>query len=180
MKRFWDRGYCATSMDDLVRETGVSRQGVYSAFKGKRALFSACLDAYREAVVTPAFAPVEAPGAGLDAVAAYFEAQIARAEAARLPGPGCLFANTGTELGAHDEDARARVRAHEARLRAGFRNALSGAGGLAAEAELDDLAALLATFAQGLWSSSRVATDAAPLRRSAAHVLRVVRERIEA
>ena len=123
---FWTRGYYATSVDDLVRATGVSRHGLYSEFRDKRGLFVAAVETYVETVVSPAFARVEAEGAKLADIRAYFDTQISLAVERGLPGPGCLVANTMTESGPHDEVFGALVRRHLDRLNSGFRNALQG------------------------------------------------------
>ncbi len=181
MRQFWDHGFTATSMDQLVGVTGVSRHGIYSAFGGKRDLFLACLEAYQQAVVTPAFAVVEEEGTGLSAIAGYFETQIAKAEALGLPGPGCLVANTMTELGPHDRDVLDRVNRHNQRLYAGFKKALTAADENEpplSESVLNDLASLLVTSAQGLWSLSRSVDQAGPLRRIVATLLDLLKARL--
>jgi len=43
-KLFWERGYSATSMQDLAAATGVQRGSLYNAYGGKEALF---VNAYR-------------------------------------------------------------------------------------------------------------------------------------
>ena len=73
LNTFWKTGFHVVSMGDLVRETGVSRAGIYSDFGGKEDLFHACLDRYQDTVVTPAFAPVEAEGAGIEGIQKYFD-----------------------------------------------------------------------------------------------------------
>jgi TetR/AcrR family transcriptional regulator, transcriptional repressor for nem operon len=179
--RFWNHGYGATSIDDLVRETGTSRHALYQAFGGKRELFLACLDAYSEIEVTPAFARLEREGAKLRDIADFFEHQIAHLEAEGLPGSGCLFANTMTEVAPHDADISARVRVHNDRLAAGFRKALrnSIAEGQAASPHLlAELSTFLAISAQGLWSASRSIADASILRRYAATLLQFVQHRL--
>ena len=183
MQRFWKHGYGATSVDDLVRETGTSRHALYQAFGGKRALFIACLDAYPAVAVTPAFARVEREGADLRDIADFFEHQIARTEAAGLPGWGCLFANTMTEAAPHDAAIAARVRAHNERLAAGFRKALRNSapkGQRPSPRLLDELSTMLAIATQGLWSASRTIADAAVLRRYAATLLELVQYRLAA
>jgi TetR/AcrR family transcriptional repressor of nem operon len=183
MLRFWKHGYGATSVDDLVRETGTSRHALYQAFGGKRALFLACLDAYPAVSVRPAFARVEREGADLKDIADFFEHQIARAEARGLPGQGCLFANTMTEVAPHDAAVAARVQAHNARLAAGFRRALGNsvpAGRRVPPRLLDELSGFLAISAQGLWSASRTIDDVAVLRRYAATLLQLVQHRLAA
>lgn len=183
MRQFWINGFHATSMEDLVRATKVGRGGIYSDFGGKRELFVACLEHYQDAVVTPAFAQVEAEGAGLDAIAGYFEHQLAKADESSLPGPGCLVANTMTEVGPHDAEVLALVRAHTARLRAGFLKALANENastGALSDAELDELAEYLATSAQGFWAFSRSVTELASLRRFVRTLIGLVRARLRA
>lgn len=36
---FWDKGYAATSMDDLLRVSGLGKGSLYGAFGDKRSLF---------------------------------------------------------------------------------------------------------------------------------------------
>src|ERR1700730_4834453 len=97
MERFWAHGYYATSIEQLVEATGVSRHGLYAEFGDKRGLFLAAMKVYIDEVVTPAFAPVESPGAGVGTIREYFAFQISLATKKGLPGPGCLFANTMVE-----------------------------------------------------------------------------------
>ncbi len=177
--QFWSHGFHATSMDDLVRATSVSRHGIYADFGGKRALFLACFDRYRDLVVSPAFCVVEQDGADLTAVERFFEVQIRRAEAAGLPGPGCFVANSATEIAPGDADVRAKVIEHNARLQRGFESALRNSA-LAAlpEPGLKDLARTMVIFANGLWSMSRVSPDADDLRRSVKRFLKAVKEHL--
>ena len=154
MDLFWWNGYRGTSMGDLVAATGVSRQGIYGDFDGKRALFLACLDHYRDSVVTPAFAVVEQRDATVESIEDYFATQIRRAKQAGLPGPGCLFANTMTELGAADEEIADRVCRHNERLKKGFQKILERS--VHSDRDPAHLAAVMVIFTQGLWSASRV------------------------
>ena len=45
---FASKGYSDTSMDDIVKATGVSRYGIYGTFGNKRELFEQALDRYAE------------------------------------------------------------------------------------------------------------------------------------
>jgi TetR/AcrR family transcriptional regulator, transcriptional repressor for nem operon len=183
MVRFWHHGYEATSMDDLVQSTGASRHGLYAEFSGKQDLFAACLDAYDALIVSPAFSAVEDPGATLQTVGEYFEFQITRAETSENPPPGCLIANTMTELAPHDADVAEKVMRHNLRLRQGFLNALGNSvsdwqSPLQAEA-LNDLAMVMAIFTNGLWSMSRSIRDPRLLRRAVQEFLRCIEGRTE-
>ena len=178
MRCFWAHGYHASSVERLVQATGSTRQTLYAGYGGKKGLFLACLHSYQDRVVTPAFAQVEQAGAGLRQIADFFEFQIARGAAHGLPGPGCLVANTMTELGPHDADALAAVDAHHQRLTRGFRRALRTAAPHLDGAALNELATLLTVGAQGLWSWSRSVRSPAPLRRQARTLLDLVERRI--
>ena len=165
MHHFWRHGFTSTSMADLVRVSQVSRAALYANFKNKDTLFLACLDKYREQVVTPAFNDVEKEGANLESISNYFVFQIKAAEAITLPGPGCLFANSMTEIGPHNKSVQTYINAHNQRLSAGFLNALSNITNstIKNHSDLKALAEFLATSAQGLWSYSRSVSTAKPL-----------------
>ena len=171
MRHFWAYGYHGSSIRDLVAATGASRYGLYGDFEDKETLFEAALATYRDEVVSAAFDQVEAEGANLASIAAYFEQQIRLAEIGGLPGPGCFLANTMVGVGPHDARFQAAVEAHLVRLTAGFRHALGNASDCLASADLDELAEFLTISAQGLWSFSRTVKSAAPLRRYVAQLM---------
>jgi TetR/AcrR family transcriptional regulator, transcriptional repressor for nem operon len=178
--QFWKHGYHATSMEDLVAATGVSRHGLYADFSDKRGLFVAAFAAYVDTVVTPAFAPVEAPGAGFAQIRGFFETQIALAESAGLPGPGCLVSNTMVEAGPHDEQFDRLVKTHLARITAGFRAALAHESRQLRDPpklNLDSLAFRLTVSAQGLWSISRTLAHASVLRTFARELINDIQEK---
>ena len=183
MRQFWRHGYQSTSIDDLVRVTGVNRHGIYSDMGGKGGLFVACLDAYVQSVVTPAFARVEKPGATLDEVAQFFEYQIGLGESAGLPGIGCLMANTMTEVAPHNAAIFSLVDQHNTRLRRGFSGAIRNTARASSRTlnpkQREDLALVLVVFANGLWSMSRTVSDAVVLRKAVNETLELVRARID-
>jgi TetR/AcrR family transcriptional regulator, transcriptional repressor for nem operon len=178
MRLFWMRGYGACSMDEIVTTTGVSRYGIYESVGGKRDLFLRGFAAYARDIVAPAAALLEERGADVEAIAAYFEMQIALAERAGLPGPGCFVANAMTETAPHDREVRLKVEAHNARLKAGFRNALKGSSPRLRPAHADALAEFLVTTAQGLWSMSRIVDSGAPLRAHVTTLMTLLKARI--
>jgi TetR/AcrR family transcriptional repressor of nem operon len=103
MEAFWRRGYEATSMQDLVNETGVNRASLYATYGDKRALFLAALKAYDEKVrcrltreLADRFEPVEA----IRRLFAAFGGQLDQAGG----NWGCLLTNTALELAAHDQE----------------------------------------------------------------------------
>lgn len=169
LQQFWSKGYYATSIDDLVTATKVSKHGIYADFGGKQKLFLACFDSYQDQIVTPAFGIVEAHNADLKAVASYFDYQIARAVEVGLPGPGCFVANSATEVAPHDKEVAQCVMAHNDRLHQGFLNALGRAG-----PDQHEIATMMVVFTNGLWSMSRAVSDPEPLRQSVRTFLQLI------
>lgn len=176
LQHFWVHGYNASSMDDLVKATGVSRHGIYSSFGGKKALFLACFERYQMSVVTPAFEVVEKTDASLDDVARYFDIQITRGEEAGLPGPGCFVANAATEVAPSDADVMAEVTRHNRRLLDGFTTALNKSRPDLSEATCAQLAQVMVVFTNGLWTMSRNVTEAEVLRAAVSHFLSLLSE----
>lgn len=171
---FWQGGYHATSMDDLVRVTGVSRHGIYKEFGGKKDMFLSSFELYQKLVVSPALEQVEQKDATLEDVAAYFERQISLAEENGLPGPGCLVANSATEVAPHDADVAHKVDAHNTRLRRGFASAIRNSADGISPRRSRQLAETMLVFATGLWAMSRVTSDARDLRRAVTTFLDMV------
>jgi len=178
MHHFWRHGFAATSMDDLVKSTGVSRHGIYSDIGGKYALHLEALSAYQEAVVSPAFDQVEKQGAGLNELANYFETQISLAEKTGLPGPGCFIANSATETAPHDDKIELHVRHHNLRLKRGFQNIILNSAPEMPIEEQEGLAEFLVISTQGLWSLSRTVHSAEYLRKQVNTLLKLLKVRL--
>ncbi|WP_422048343.1 TetR/AcrR family transcriptional regulator [Shimia sp.] len=171
MMAFWKGGYRAVSVGDLVRETGVSRGSLYSDYSGKEALFSAVLDHYQTHVVTPLFGAVEAPDAGLEAIASYLSAAIAQEGRANDGVTGCLVCSTWGQISTEEADIKAKLLAHADRLTAGFTAALTRentkAGNPLSTEELEALGHYTMTAVQGLWSYARLAPRRDQLQKAA-------------
>ncbi len=178
---FWEGGYFATSMDDLVRVTGVNRHSIYKEFGGKRQLFLASFNHYSATIVTPAFSRVEEADANLNAVSDYFEQQITLAEATGLPGPGCFIANSMTEVAPQDPEVQKIVDTHNGRLKQGFVGALRNSVNSTeskSDAEIEQLAQIMLVFTNGLWSLSRRVSNGQELRDAANNFLTLIRRNL--
>jgi TetR/AcrR family transcriptional repressor of nem operon len=179
---FWTRGYHATSIDDLVKATGVARSGIYAEFGGKDEAFASCLAHYREAVADPAIAILTSHDGGMAAIRAYFAYFIEQHRQHGLPGPGCFLANSVTEVAPHSHAALETACAHRRDLQHGFKAALRRAacdlGSAAGPDDLDSLASFLAVASQGLWSHARAMDDLAELEQFAAEALALVHARL--
>lgn len=151
MLLFWQQGYLDTSIDDLVRVTGVSRYGFYSAFGDKQALFLKAMNHYAGTVINTLLGPLETTAAALPEIHGYFHALLADSETSPKPA-GCLIGNTAMELVHIDAAIAARVDDHFCRMRAAFLNALQNAvqqGEIAADSDVTAYADYLVGIAVG-------------------------------
>lgn len=119
MLAFWSRGYEATSMQDLVDQTGINRGSLYATFGDKHALFLAALRLYDEKMRRKLLADLEAHYAPREAIGRVFQAFLGQASE-RGGNRGCFITNTALELAAHDADARRIVAQGQEEIEAFF------------------------------------------------------------
>jgi TetR/AcrR family transcriptional repressor of nem operon len=123
MELFWEKGYEAISIQDLLDGMGINRFRLHDTFKGKRELFEAALVRYGEEQVEPQVREMREGRDGYESVRRYFDALVARAT-----GPagwrGCLMVNTAVELAPGDRGAAERVKAFLEVLEEAFYRAL--------------------------------------------------------
>jgi TetR/AcrR family transcriptional repressor of nem operon len=107
MRLFWSKGYEATSLGDLLAETGLSKSSLYAVFGSKRGLFLEAFDAYRAERVTE-MNRILATGSGREGLEAFFTAIISDASAVGFHN-GCMSINQAVELAPRDKDIQTRV-----------------------------------------------------------------------
>lgn len=109
MRVFWERGYAATSVQDLVEGTGLSRSSLYSTFENKQGLYQQALLRY-QALTTSNVELLAEPGP-VKALIERLLMRIVEDELGEGRQRGCLVANATLELAGHDE-AVAELVAH--------------------------------------------------------------------
>jgi TetR/AcrR family transcriptional repressor of nem operon len=163
MELFWERGYEATSVDDLVARTGVGRGSLYAAFGSKHALYLKALDRYRCEHMAAALEALDDPAAPLlPALRRFFDALVAEAVGDAAPR-GCFMVNATTERAGCDAAVAARVRENAAAMEVVLDRAVRRAqarGEVPAARDARALARFLVMAVQGL----RVAAAATPSR----------------
>jgi TetR/AcrR family transcriptional regulator, transcriptional repressor for nem operon len=99
---FWNRGYEATSVKDLVGKTGITAASLYNAFGDKRTLFRAALDHYIKSSVGERIQRCEALPAR-EAIETFFQDILNRSLSDR-DHKGCLLVNSALEIAPHDSE----------------------------------------------------------------------------
>jgi TetR/AcrR family transcriptional regulator, transcriptional repressor for nem operon len=103
MQIFWNRGYEATSMQDLVERMGINRGSLYATYRDKHALFLAALRRYAETVHFRRLVDLESTYGPREAIRQLFLA--VTAQGSERENCGCFLTNTALELAAHDPEA---------------------------------------------------------------------------
>ncbi|MYS80943.1 TetR/AcrR family transcriptional regulator [Embleya scabrispora] len=167
LELFWERGYEATSMADLVARLGIARASIYATFGNKHDLYLAALDRYRESRNPELFEELSQPGPVLPAVRALVE-RFAR-EAAEEPSRllGCFLTNTAAELAAHDAGAARIVEYGWSQMETNLTVALTRAraqGELGPDRDPQVLARFLLVLLQGMRVVGKAGPDSVRLR----------------
>lgn len=163
---FRRQGFNGTSTAELVTELGVNRKSMYAEFGSKQELFEAALERYAAHHLTNVLGPIEAPDADVDDIRIAFDGY-ATASDSWAQGRGCLLCNTAVERGALDEGARQHVAAYLDRLTRAFHHALTNgqrSGRVAADADLDGLAAYFTTALIGVAACIRAEAPPAQVK----------------
>ncbi|NTZ64233.1 TetR/AcrR family transcriptional regulator (plasmid) [Agrobacterium tumefaciens] len=107
MELFWNKGYEATSLTDILQATGLSKSSLYGSFGDKREFFLAAYDAYREDRADQMDALLNS-GSARQAIESFFRQIIEDAAKVEFSN-GCMSTNQAVELAPHDAVVRHRV-----------------------------------------------------------------------
>ncbi|MCE3007102.1 MAG: TetR/AcrR family transcriptional regulator [Bacteroidetes bacterium] len=169
MHLFWQKGYHATSVQDLVEGLGISRSSMYDTFGDKDSLFSAALSRY-----VGGFDPLPlGADAGLRANLRALLMAVASGVPAGPAAPGncmkgCFLVNTAVELAPERPEVRARMAENLQSFVARFVPLFQAArheGTIAPHFHPEVAAQLLFTLMEGLAVQSRAGIPAATLAR---------------
>ena len=175
IEAFWDRGYEATSMADLMQAMGLQKGSIYKVWDDKRALFLASLRRYLDRAflaVEEVLASGATPGEGLANLMEFFVGRCAEGKR------GCFATNTVVELAPHDSGAADLLADHHRLVLDRIRTAVAKAqasGEWSPDQPPDDVAELLFALVIGMVTRSKgtFATDQA--RRVAELTVRTLR-----
>jgi len=162
---FWSRGYEATSVKDLVEETGLTPASLYNAFGDKRALFRVALDHYVETSVGERIKRCRTLPPR-DAIEAFF-ADILKRSLTDPEHKGCLLVNSALEVAPHDAEFAAIIAATLQRIERFFLECVKagqGDGTITRRMSASNLAQHLLGVLLGLRVLARVRPEATLLQ----------------
>ncbi|MFD9301327.1 TetR/AcrR family transcriptional regulator [Streptomyces sp. NPDC060048] len=174
MELFWQRGYEATSMADLVERLGIGRASIYATFGNKHELYLKALDRYNENRDPALLGELSQPGPALPAVRAVVRRFAAEASSGSRRSNGCFVTNTAAELGARDPVSARRVEASWNHIETLLHSALARAhaqGELRADRDPRALARMLLVLMQGFRVVGKVSDDPGRVRDAAEQAL---------
>jgi TetR/AcrR family transcriptional regulator, transcriptional repressor for nem operon len=175
MNLFWERGYEATTMSDLVRHLGISRQSLYDTFGDKRALYGAALERNRR----QQFAPFLQRVAGDEPLAQLLHGlllDVIDEDLASKSARGCMFVNAAIELASSDRAIRKMVSANTRGLHDALVERLRRArerGEMATTQSAESLAHYFLTVVSGLRVLQKTTRDRRTLEEVARVALRL-------
>jgi TetR/AcrR family transcriptional repressor of nem operon len=162
MTVFRDKGYEATSMQELIEQMGINRFSLYATFKSKRDLFVEALQAYYDLVAIPFFDRLKDSNSGLKVIEAVLMELVSRIKRGVSPN-GCLLCNTIAELGAVTDARTVRIlKTYLKLVEADFRAAIERAselGEIPPDVDASRHAKVLATYSTGLLSVAKVLSE---------------------
>ena len=120
---FWEKGYTATSANDLVDRLGLSRSSLYSTFGDKRTLYLRSIDRYKKQYVNAMINMVKQSDDLPKTIEQIFKMILEQDIRAKIP-KGCLMVNSSVELGPHDEQMARIVSEHEKNVELAFEAAI--------------------------------------------------------
>ncbi|MFC3982519.1 TetR/AcrR family transcriptional regulator [Streptosporangium jomthongense] len=174
LQLFWERGYEATSMSDLVDRLGIGRASLYATFGGKHDLYLKALRRYANSRNPSPVELLSQPGAALPAVRGLIELYTEDSIGDRR---GCMIVNAAGELLPGDERVAGIVDANWTCLETALTSALIRAraqGELPADRDPVALARFLLVFLQGLRLTAKGRSAPERLRDAAAQALKIL------
>lgn len=158
MKVFWEKGYEATSMQDLVAASGLLKGSLYGAFGDKRALYMIALVHYDRTRIQAGIDMLTGEGSGEEKISRLFDSVIDSARAGVFAG-GCLLCNASVEMAPVDSTIENSVKGIIRRFQTAVRAAIESA------VHRSDEAATLSGFIISAYFGARVLAKAgAPLQ----------------
>ncbi len=163
---FWERGFEATSMNEVVARTGLNKHSLYSEFGDKEKLFIDCIDYYSSNSSRFVRDILARKPLGLSNIEAFFENRVSYA--ASDDCKGCLIFNSVTEKETLSKEINLRIKSRVSKIKALFYNCLKAAQErkeISVDKDCKALADYLTCFTCGLVNFGKNETNKKELRK---------------
>ncbi|WP_455217838.1 TetR/AcrR family transcriptional regulator, partial [Kaarinaea lacus] len=104
MDIFWQKGFEATSLQDLLKGMKLSKSSLYQSFGSKQQLFQQCLQQYRSMMTDMMNQLLEEAETGIDFIEKLLRSVAEQAVDSQASQRGCLITNTASEFAQSDAD----------------------------------------------------------------------------
>ena len=165
MHVFWSKGYEATSLNDILDATGLSKSSLYASFGDKRALFLAAFNAYRKERLRHLHLILNDGQPARLSIENFFRQVLARSPD-DTSSKGCMTANEAVELAPHDGEIQQIVAEDFKSIEDVFAQTIDrgqSEGSIASQVAPHTLARFLVVGLQGLEVMARAKSDRAQL-----------------
>jgi AcrR family transcriptional regulator len=160
-EQFWCAGYAATSLEDLMRVSGLGKGSLYAAFGDKHQLYLRALRSYNNANASALRNLLESAPRAVDGLRAFVMVPVRSSDegAARR---GCFMANSTCELAAADPEVMAEARRTYEQMTAAIAESVVRAreeGDLPADTDAIQTSRVLLAAEQGIVFMGRTGLD---------------------
>ena len=158
---FWNKGFNATSMQDLVEGLGISRSSMYATYGDKHALFLAALERYRsKAHQTMADITDNTPSSkeAIKKLVALTTSELIKDKQHK----GCFMVNTAVEIAPHDPEVNTFICQNDKDIESFFYKAIKNgqaSGEIPARHNARALARFILNTVKGIRVSAKSAAD---------------------
>ena len=149
MKVFWEKGYEATTMQDLVKSSGLLKGSLYGAFGDKQAIYLSALKHYNRTHIQAVIDMLNGEGSARQKISRLFDNVIESTRRSLFAG-GCMLCNASLEKASTDSKVKSEIKTTIRRLKVAIVDAIS------AEDMNEDRAASLAAFIVSAYFGTRV------------------------
>ena len=121
---FWEKGFNATSANDLVEKLGLSRSSLYDTYGDKRTLFIKSLERYRSQIVENMIVMINTSSDIKVTIQEIFNLIISQDINEKIP-IGCFMVNSAIEMSAIDKEVAEIVKQNQKDVEQSFEKAIS-------------------------------------------------------
>lgn len=160
MNLFWEQGYEATAMRELVERMGIGRQSLYDTFGDKHTLYLESLQHYFQTRLSAFVSVLSRPGSASKNLHDLFDAWITMARDTNFCG--CFVGNTLSELGATDPEVRQVVGSYFMKIEKALADTVERGqqqGEFRADIDPLNAARMIVSMSQGLALMSKTRVD---------------------